>query len=135
MANLKRKTLGAAPVKKSWIPTIIEQIKSLLTSLLPTLIFKIVTASIEDVYTNQINIPAAGSAPTLIITANPKRNSLQLKNIGSGSVWIGSYNVSTKNGYKLTSTIGDSTLTLIYSYGAVWGINDTGGTTVQFIEE
>jgi hypothetical protein len=133
MANtpIRRRKLGAAPVPEDWMTQLLRKLAISLKKIFGETYFNVKHESIEDVFTGQISV---GTTVRQIVPPNPNRNCLTIKNHGSGSVWIGSYEVTTTTGYKLPLTAGDNVLALDYSWGAVYAISDSSAT-ISFIEE
>jgi len=89
------------------------------------------TTAREDISSGQVFVD--NIQPRGIISPNPSRLSITLRNVGTKNVYIGSYGVTSTTGFLLRSY---ESLTLDKTWGALYGISDdVAGSVIAFIEE
>jgi hypothetical protein len=90
----------------------------------------------EEIDFGQVNISNGGVSlsPQLILSANPNRVAVSIRNIGGKNLFIGDQNVAIGTGFLLKST--DTVPLRISVWGNIYGIcDDAAGTVAAFVEE
>jgi hypothetical protein len=100
-------------------------------ALLANTVLTIKTVSREDIHTAQVDVPGNTDYPVNIVSPNPNRTSITLRNVGGNNAWIGDYTVTSTTGFLLRSF---ESITLDRTWGAIYAVS-TSGAVIAYVEE